>query len=98
MRGYVNETLAVRYYGRMNDQLEAASEDFNWRALGIALLACLALVLGALAHSRVTPGRLKSAPPLPAKQRPTHRATPTGDPVPVCRAASELAHARRARA
>jgi hypothetical protein len=69
----------------MNEQLEAAfGDDFKWRSLGIAIIACLALVAWALAYGHATAAKLRSAPPVPAKQHPTHSATPTGDPVPVC--------------
>jgi hypothetical protein len=71
----------------MNEQLEAASkDDFRWRSLGVAIIACLAILAWVFAHNQAAPGKLRSVPPVPAKQRPTHRATPTGDPVEVCRA------------
>lgn len=72
----------------MNEEPGAAAhDDFKWRHLGIVLLAFAVLTAWSVAQTRPTPGIKRAPAQAPAKQLPTQRVKPTGDPEPVCRGA-----------
>ena len=63
-----------------------AAKDLPWRrALGIVIIACLALSVWELAHTRPpTPGIKRAPAQAPAQQLPMQRATESADPQLIC--------------
>ena len=69
----------------MNEQPGAAArDDFKWRHVGFALIACLVLAWSVTYTRPPRPGHNRGPAQLPGKLQPTQRANPSAEPEPVC--------------
>ena len=81
---YVAETLTVTRFVRMSDAPRTSNDNFGWSRLWLLLVACLALAAWSAIQNKAAPSIKRAPPQAPAKQLPTQRANPTGEPEPLC--------------